>query len=620
MNAPYLPPVARPPHDPRTLTLDPRHGWHAAANPLLGQGTIIDPDTDGIALAPLAGTGRLLAEPSGSFGGLDLAEPCGLAPRRHDRSARPRCAPAARARPLRLRVRRVALHERQRPAPAGRGAGDRPRLRPVAAAARRPCTASSCSTPAAARCAACGPAEPSPTASPGRRAAAAVTCDRRVLVADAANGAIHVLSPRGVPLDLISGLGAVRALAVDSCDRVYVRTDDTGRGPDRRCRPEADRRHGGRARRDRRMLPAPCRSISTAMARSTSPASACRRRPPPCRSTCTAGRCRASYADNQPHYPADGAWMSAPLDSEIAACVWDRIALRGQHAGQGRVTVETLTADTVLLDDELADPQALWRAAGLWRGDESALPAPAPISCCSRRPGRYLWLRLRLAGTSTTTPRIDCARARVPAHQPAPLPAGGVRRRAGRRRIHRPLARDLRPHVCASIEAEIDEQARAVRSAERAGRIPRWRAAATSWPSSPRWVGRHAVHRLAARAASPRPQARPGASSPGAAREAGLRSMLYLFLGLDRCDRLRAGRRCCVPCVTASEAALAHGGRRDSCSSTSSLRRWMALDHARLSDAAKLWGGRIVNRSRLEARPACRRAAPATARRSASRS
>ncbi len=36
---------------------------------------------------------------------------------------------------------------------------------------------------------------------------AAVTCDRRILVADAANGGIHVVSPRGVLLDFIGGLG-----------------------------------------------------------------------------------------------------------------------------------------------------------------------------------------------------------------------------------------------------------------------------------------------------------------------------------------------------------------------------------------------------------------------------
>ena len=83
----------------------------------------------------------------------------------------------------------------------------------------------------------------------------------------------------------------------------------------------------------------------------------------------------------------------------------------------------------------------------------------------------------------------------------------------------------------------------------------------------------------------------------------GLRSTLYLFLGLDRWVDYTPRECECVPCVEQDA--------RTSCWRPPrlilehfQLRRWLALDHARLSDAAKLWGARIVNRSRLESQTA----------------
>jgi hypothetical protein len=82
-----------------------------------------------------------------------------------------------------------------------------------------------------------------------------------------------------------------------------------------------------------------------------------------------------------------------------------------------------------------------------------------------------------------------------------------------------------------------------------------------------------------------------------------MRSALYLFLGLDRYVGLAPRQSNCEPCVTRER-------RRSRVARTwqpprlllehYKLRRWLALNHARLSDSAKLWGERIVNRSRLE--------------------
>src|SRR5580693_5731940 len=72
MNASYLPKVARPPHDPRSRELCARLGWSSATLAGVTQNTGIVPDRGVIALTPLPGSGRTLAEPSGSFGGLTL--------------------------------------------------------------------------------------------------------------------------------------------------------------------------------------------------------------------------------------------------------------------------------------------------------------------------------------------------------------------------------------------------------------------------------------------------------------------------------------------------------------------------------------------------------------------
>jgi phage tail-like protein len=76
----------------------------------------------------------------------------------------------------------------------------------------------------------------------------------------------------------------------------------------------------------------------------------------------------------------------------------------------------------------------------------------------------------------------------------------------------------------------------------------------------------------------------------------GLREGLYLFLGLEGWLDHAPGRADCMPCPQPLPSdwrppriVLEHF----------QLRRWMLLGRARLSDNAKQWGERIVNRSRL---------------------
>lgn len=594
MNAPYLPPVARPPHDPRTLSLDARHGWHPAANPLLSERTTVDPETGGLELAPLAGTGRLLAEPSGSFGG--LAWPDHVAPLPDgalallDREAHrllvlDRCActfgpwPCLRDNDARLppQVSAIALV-------CGQLLLLAPSLHRIIVL--NASTGALRGAWAGARVVGGQPWTPSD---------AVATCDRRVLVADAANGAIHVLSPRGIPLDVIAGLGAVRSLAVDRDDRVYARTDDSDvvlvvdlvakRIVGTAARP-------GEIAARFAMLPVDVFADGAIdIARLCMPPQAtpvpidARGRPLP-----------ATHADSRPRYPKDGTWTSDALDSETAACVWDRITLGGHLPGGARVEVETLSADTVLLDDELADPHALWRSAGQWRAEENEPPCAGTDLMLRSPPGRYLWLRLRLAGTTGATPRVDCMlvdfpRVSLRRYLPAIFGADAIAAEFTDRWLAI-FDRTLR-----DLEAQIDDEAALFDplSAPAYPDVPRSRdflAFIASWVGITLFAAWPLERQRHVLACAPRLFAWRGTVK-------GLRGMLYLFLGLDRWVRFEPGASPCVPCVTRTQARPCWQPPRLVLEHFR-LRRWLALDHARLSDAAKLWGARIVNRSRLD--------------------
>jgi phage tail-like protein len=596
MNALYLPPVARPPHDPRTLTLDARLGWHAAPNPLLSEHTIIEPESQAVELSLLAGSGRLLSEPSGSFGGLTWPEHVAPLPDGSivllDRAAHrllvlDRCAcsfaewPCLRENDLRVprEVTAVAVV-------CGQLLLLAPGLNRIIALNART---------GALRGVWSGPHGDG--LQPWTPTSAAVTCDRRVLVADPANGAVHILSPRGAPLDSIGGLGSARALAVDREDRVYVGTDDRSAVlivdlarkavVGKATRPGEIRGH---------FDPLPIDVFADGaidIARMCMPPQT---GPTP---VDTSGHALpATHADGPVQYDKSGTWLSAPLDSEIAACVWDRITLTGRLPAESRIEVETLSAETVLLDDELSDPRALWRSAGVWRAEDNPPPCASTDFMLHSPPGRYLWLRLRLRGNGGTTPRVDCMLVDFPrVSLRRYLPAFFGTDAIAAEFTDRWLA--IFDRTIRDIEGEMDGQAALLdplaapaypdvpRSRDFLEFLASWVGVTlfTAWPLERR---RHVLKN------APRIFAWRGTVH-------GIRDMLYLFLGLDKWVCFEPSPAECVPCPTRERThprwrppylVLEHFR----------LRRWLALGHARLSDAAKLWGERIVNRSRLENR------------------
>ena len=102
-------------------------------------------------------------------------------------------------------------------------------------------------------------------------------------------------------------------------------------------------------------------------------------------------------------YPLQGRYYSGPLDSRTYRCVWHKLSLRGIVPPGASVRVDTFTSEASKpIDEILSLAESRW-STGQLDTDTSArdwdclLQAP---------PGRYLWLRLTLAGDGTVTPSL----------------------------------------------------------------------------------------------------------------------------------------------------------------------------------------------------------------------
>ncbi|HET7925480.1 MAG TPA: hypothetical protein VFL30_11315, partial [Rhodanobacteraceae bacterium] len=307
-----------------------------------------------------------------------------------------------------------------------------------------------------------------------------------------------------------------------------------------------------------------------------------------------------SFADAEPQYPKTGTWISAALDSEIAACVWDRIALCGLVPFGASIEIATLSAETILPDDEIGDPDALWRVAGVWRGEDDPAACASTDFMLRSPPGRYLWIRLRFASAPGGSPRLDCAmldfpRVSLRRYLPAIFGVDPIAAEFTDRWLAI-FDRSLR-----DVESEIDEQG-ALFDPLAAPTAPDVAADRDFLAFLASWVGITLTRAIPLERRRRFVQFAPRLYAwRGTVR--GLRDTLYLFLGLDRWAGFQAQDRDCVPCVERGSSRYRWRPPRLILEHFQ-LRRWLALDHARLSDAAKLWGARIVNRSRLESRTA----------------
>jgi phage tail-like protein len=108
---------------------------------------------------------------------------------------------------------------------------------------------------------------------------------------------------------------------------------------------------------------------------------------------------------------ATGRYVSEALDSERHRCEWHRVLLRGSLPASASVRVETLTAEAPKTPEEVA---AL--GPDRWAGGQvcAALDGAEWDCLVLSPPGRYLWLRLTLAGDGSTSAVLTRAHVLFP--------------------------------------------------------------------------------------------------------------------------------------------------------------------------------------------------------------
>jgi phage tail-like protein len=298
---------------------------------------------------------------------------------------------------------------------------------------------------------------------------------------------------------------------------------------------------------------------------------------------------------NPPVFAKEGTWVTQALDSEISRCVWHRVVLRGILPARTAVDVYSITAESDEPPDLLAlKPAEDWRFAGTWNASASGSIFETDIDfLLLSPPGRYVWLKLVLRGDASVTPRlcsIEVEFPRISLRRYLPAIFGTE-----------PVSADFTDRWLAvfdrefrNVESIIDGQAAffdplACPAGPRARDFLSWLA---------QWVGvtlergwtesrRRTYLKFAPRL------------FPWRGTVEGLQRNLYLFLGLERFLDFSPARADCVPCPLKVPTGwrpprliLEHF----------KLRNWMFVGHARLSNNAKLWGERIVNRTRLGGR------------------
>lgn len=409
----------------------------------------------------------------------------------------------------------------------------------------------------------------------------------RVVVADRANGALHFIHPTGRWLAVHTGFGAVNAVAFDRHGDVLVTAD----GADAAARVAW--------------------SSGAVLASETLPAAWRAELPPRPFPVSPSGAVELSSFCAEPTSPRwfdlsgqplpdgpggpgvlfekAGSYISDPLDSRLHRCVWDRVLLSLSVPQGGSVRVLTYTAETPRTSGEIAAlPPEAWTATP--RATAASVTDGAWDALIRARPGRYLWLRLDLTGDGAATPQVHAA--------DVDFPRISLRRYLPGVYGQEPVSADFTDRFLAvfdrglrQIEEKIDRQADYFDPLS----APAGPGARDflSWLAG--WVGVTLDRQLPL---AQRRRILKGAGKLFALRgtKTGLRGLLELYLGLDR--RGCAQRDpCCGLCTTASPPAwqppqliLEHF----------TLRRWLFVGTGRLGDDARLWGERIVNRSKLE--------------------
>lgn len=585
-----LPVAPQPPNDPTWYPLNALVGWHAASlNAVTANGSL--------SLDIVPGTGRLLDEPSGSFGGLTPPGNVALEPGINIFLLDAASGKLKRFDPCDCRFDIV-------PCLGGIGGGPRE--------VRDPHGIGICSG----NLFVCDTGNHrllvialhgfvlrdiwKPPASAGLHAewqpySVAFDARGRVYVSDPANSCIHRFHPGGTWEAALPGFANVRWIAFDCDNRLYavfagqsgVRIFD----------------------REGKSLGAATRPDELAGRFPALPFKVDARGGLDLRGVCTNCVCSGAFdGAGQPlaapppgplvSFAASGTYWSEGLDSDFYRCQWHRIVLRGQVF---RKTLAYISTYTTEIEQTIADVQALPENA--WQTNLSVTEMCGETDgLIFSGPGRYLWLRLRLSGNGSATPSIESVRLEFPrVSLRRYLPAVFAEDPGGADFTDRFLS--IFDTTFRGIEKKIDRQAALFDPCSTPAK-PAGKAGIDFLTWLAGWIG------VTLDRQSPvclRRQALREAGRQLCMRGTrwGLWKQLLVLLGMQPekiCCRHDQPKLACVPkplnCAPAEKKPCAWQPP-PLILEHYQLRRWMFLGQGRLGDDAVLWGRRIVNRSQL---------------------
>ena len=297
-------------------------------------------------------------------------------------------------------------------------------------------------------------------------------------------------------------------------------------------------------------------------------------------------------------FKTSGTYWSEALDSQFYRCQWHRILLRGTLPRKTAIVISTYTSEIQqTLDQIKALPQTAW-ATNLTVNSMS----PEYEALIFSGPGRYLWLRLTLAGNGGATPAIESIKLEFPRISLRRyLPAVFAEDPGGANFTDRFLSIFDTP--LRGIERKIDDEASYFDPAS-APAIPESSGGIDflSWLAS--WIG------VSLDRQSPVEQRRKALKQAGSIQcirgtRLGLWKQLLLFLGMQAeaiCCANDQPKETCVPkplnCAPPAKKPCAWEPP-PLILENYQLRRWLFLGSGRLGDDAVLWGRRIINRSQL---------------------